>query len=86
MSPSDNHRLDEHGSYTALGISAQQRCNRYIAFLAQDLRENERLLFRTALQRGQLTGDDRFVDQVEHMIGRRIAHRAPGNQARKHTR
>lgn len=36
-----------------------------------------------ALQRGQLTGSNRFVDEVERIIGRRIEHRRPGRPARE---
>ncbi len=79
----DNCWLDEHGCYAALGTSAEERRDRYIAFVEQGLPEEELSLFRTALQRGQLTGDNRFIDQVEQMIGRRIEHRAPGNQPNK---
>ncbi len=79
----DDCWLDEHGCYTALGASALERRDRYIAFVEQGLPEKELLLFRTALQRGQLTGHNQFIDQVEQIIGRRIEHRAPGNQPKK---
>ena len=36
-----------------------------------------------SLQRGQLTGSEAVIDEVEQMIGRRIEHRAPGNQPTK---
>jgi len=75
--------LDEHGCYTALGASAKERRIRYIAFVEQGLPEEQLSLFRNALQRGQLTGDNRFIDQVEEIIGRRIEHRAPGHQPKK---
>jgi putative transposase len=35
-------------------------------------------LIREALQRGQLTGSERFTDQVEAMVRRRIEHRGRG--------
>ena len=83
LGDNDDCWLDEHGCYTALGASALERRDRYIAFVEQGLPEKELLLFRTALQRGQLTGDNQFIDQVEQIIGRRIEHRAPGNQPKK---
>lgn len=79
----DNGWLDEHECYTALGTSVGERRARYIAFVEQGLSAKELSLFRTALQRGQLSGDNRFIDEVEQIIGRRIEHRAPGNQPKK---
>ena len=72
--------LDMHGCYVALGESEKERRDRYMRFVEQDIADNEITLIRSSLQRGQLTGDTRFIDQVEQIIGRRIEHRAPGNQ------
>jgi putative transposase len=47
--------------------------------------EGEWRLIREALQRGQLTGSERFTDQVEAMVRRRIEHRGRG-RPRKETR
>ena len=44
--------------------------------------EGEWDLIRQAVQRGQLTGDDRFIDEIEKITGRRIEFRKPGNQPR----
>ncbi|MDX9767036.1 MAG: hypothetical protein RBT51_06830, partial [Ectothiorhodospiraceae bacterium] len=35
-------------------------------------------LIREALQRGQLTGNDRFVAEVETLLGRRVERRGRG--------
>jgi len=35
-------------------------------------------MIRSALQGGQLTGNERFVDEVAAIIGRRIEHRHQG--------
>lgn len=72
--------LDIHGCYMALGDSERERSDRYRRYVEQDVANDEITLIRSSLQRGQLTGDTRFVDQVEQIIGRRIEHRAPGNQ------
>jgi putative transposase len=50
----------------------------YRAYMAAAIAEGEWALIRQAVQRGQLTGGDRFVDQVEAALGRRIERRAPG--------
>ena len=51
---------------------------RYARFVEQGVPEQERTLMREALQRGQLTRDQRFVDEVEPIIGCRIERRRPG--------
>ena len=74
--------LDVHGCYMALGESEKERRDQYMRFVEQDIADNEITLIRSSLQRGQLTGDTRFIDQVEQIIGRRIERRGPGNQPR----
>lgn len=74
--------LDEHSCYRALGDTASERRDQYIKFVGLDIPDHEVGFIRSSLQRGQLTGDNRFIDQVEQMTGRRIEHRAPGNQGR----
>jgi len=39
-------------------------------------------LMRDAVQRGQLTGTDRFVAQVETILGKRIENRSRGRPAK----
>lgn len=72
--------LDNHGCYIALGETPHDRYLRYQEFVRCAVPVGEWGLIRNSLQRGQLTGNERFVDEVEQIIGRRIAHRAPGNQ------
>jgi len=50
---------------------------RYTCFVEQGVPEQELSLMREALQRGQLTGNQRFVDEVEQIIGCRIERRRP---------
>lgn len=75
--------LDEDPCYQALDKEAEQRRERYREFLSGAIPEGEWALIRAAVQRGQLTGKGRFVDQVEAILGRRIEHRPPGRPARK---
>jgi REP-associated tyrosine transposase len=35
-------------------------------------------LIQEAIARGQLTGNSRYIEEVEKIIGRRIEHRWPG--------
>ena len=75
--------IDDDPCYLALGQTPQQRCERYVSFVGRLVPNGEWELIREALQRGQLTGNRRFIDQVERITGRRIEHRRPGNQPRE---
>jgi putative transposase len=61
-----------------LGHHEPDRRARYARFVEQAVPEQELTLMREALQRGQLTGNPRFVDEVEPIIGCRIERRRPG--------
>ncbi|MCU1731922.1 transposase, partial [Pseudomonas sp. 20P_3.2_Bac4] len=47
-------------------------------FLRQAASKDELNLIRSALQRGQLTGADRFVDEMEKISGVRLELRGQG--------
>ena len=56
-----------------------ERRERYAHFVEPGVPEQELSLMREALQRGQLTGNQRcFVNEVEQIIGCRIERRRPG--------
>ncbi len=79
--------LDEDSCYLSLGESPQDRHQSYRMLVRDAIPEGEWKLIREAVQRGQLTGNNRFIDQVEKITGRRIEHRKPGNQPLdKHTK
>ena len=48
--------------------------NCYLQFLQTAIPEGERQLIRDAVQRGQLTGGSRFVDEIERITGLRVEH------------
>lgn len=75
--------VDDDPCYQALGTSIQQRRDRYCQFLRAAIPDGEWQLIRDAVQRGQLTGDDRFVGQVEEILNKRIEHRGPGRPSRR---
>lgn len=75
--------LDDDPCYDSLGEDVGLRQERYREFLAGAIPEGEWSLIREAVQRGQLTGRDRFIDQVEGILGRRIEHRSPGRPVRR---
>ena len=59
----------------ALGETAQQRSERYRTVVHSAVSQAELSLIREGLQRGHLTGDSRFVDEVERIAGLRIERR-----------
>jgi len=70
--------LDIDPCYLGLGKIPAERASYYISFEKSALPYNEWMMIRESVQRGQLTGDQRFIKEVEAIIGRRIEFRAPG--------
>ncbi|WP_026280240.1 transposase [Thioalkalivibrio sp. ALE31] len=70
--------IDLDPAYLNLAHRETDRRARYARFVEQRVPEPELTLVREALQRGQLTGNQRFVDEVERIIGCRIERRRPG--------
>jgi putative transposase len=64
--------LDEDPCYRGLGQSSSERARRYREFVEGETDAGEQALIRAALNRNQLTDDNRFVEAVERQIGRRI--------------
>jgi len=54
----------------------------YQSFTQQAISDPRMQLIRDAVQRGQLTGDATFIEQIDNAIGRRIEHRRPGQPAK----
>ena len=75
--------LDDDPCYLALGTNEPERIARYAAFLYAAIPDGEWRLIRDAVQRGQLTGSGRFVDEVEAIIGKRIEKRSPGRPSKE---
>ena len=74
--------VDLDPCFLALGSEAETRARRYAGWVHSGTQEAELELIRTALKRGQLTGSQRFVDEVEARTGLRIERRAPGRPRR----
>ena len=75
-------RLDWDPCYLALSERPELREQRYREFVSRGIRPCEQTLIREALQRGQLTGTQRFVDEIEIKLGVRVAHRGRGRPAK----
>ena len=74
--------LDNDPCYLALGLTQAQRQKQYRQFLHAAIPDGEWNLIREAVQRGQLTGNQRFIDEVEQILGKRIEHRAQGRPSK----
>ncbi len=70
--------LDVDPCHEALGLTLARRREAYRAFFEQKVSAGELKVIRDALQRGQLTGDGRFVGEVEQVLGRRVELRGRG--------
>lgn len=73
-----NNNLDLDVSYKALANNDESRRERYKAFIQQEITEKELELLRNSLQRNRLTGNNRFVDEIELKLGIRIESRGRG--------
>ncbi len=72
--------LDYDPLYLALAETDEERSRRYGEFLREAASEQERETIRLAVQRGQLTGGGRFVDEVEKKLNLRIEMRGQGRR------
>ncbi len=70
--------LDEDPCYRGLGGNRGERARRYREFVEGEVDAEEQALIRAALNRNQLTGDRRFIKEVERRIGCRIEFRGRG--------
>lgn len=70
--------IDFDPAYMGLADDKEERMQRYMDYINQPGSEKENQLIQKALQRGQLTGTSRFIDEVEQRIGVRVEHCEPG--------
>jgi putative transposase len=75
--------VDDHPFYLSLGENAQERQKAYAEYVLGTVPEYELKLIRDALQRGQLTGSDRFRAQIEKKLGIRLSNKKPGRPKKK---
>jgi REP-associated tyrosine transposase len=86
MGDADNDWLDIDPMYLALADDEASRRNKYQAFLEEAIPSGEWELIREAVKRNQLTGNARFADAVEQIVGRRIERRGPGRPGKCESR
>ncbi|RJG12041.1 transposase [Pseudomonas cavernicola] len=70
--------LDCDPCYLGLADTEKERRVSYMGFVTQAIPETELKLIREALQRGQLTGNAKFIEEVERVAGRRVELRGQG--------
>lgn len=75
---SETDLIDFDPCYLDLADTDACRRQAYREFVELGTPEPELDRIRSALQRGQLTGNKRFVDEIEERLGRRIKHQARG--------
>jgi putative transposase len=65
-------------AYIALADNDEERRRIYRAFVRAAIPEGEWDSIRQAAERGQLTGSERFIDEIARIIGRRVERRGRG--------
>lgn len=70
--------LDLDPEYLGLGATPAERQMRYAQWVAVGVPAGEWDTIRRAIQRGQLTGDEPFVDAIAQRTGRRVVPCGPG--------
>ena len=74
----DNGLLDHDECYLGLGARESERVKRYKQFVGAEVNDSEIMWLRSSLRRNQLTGNQKFVDEIEERIGIRIEARGRG--------
>lgn len=70
--------LNVDAVYPGLSDDANKRIELYQAHLKQSASDKEMELLRSACSRNQLTGNNRFIDEIEYRTGLRIETRSRG--------
>ncbi len=78
--------LDVDPCYCEFGEQPSERQEAYRCFVTERISERELAFIRQAVQRCQLTGSHRFIDEVEERYGQRLEFRGPGRPVRSSKR
>ena len=78
--------LDLDAIYLGLADDTIRRTECYQAYLQQGASDKETELLRRGWARNQLTGNDRFIDEIESRTGRRIEYRTRGRPCKERQR
>lgn len=75
--------VDYPPSYLSLGDNKKKRQEKYAKYTLDTVPEYEKNLIREALQRGQLTGNERFSEEISRRTGVRFSNRGPGRPKKR---
>ncbi|BCR04603.1 transposase [Desulfuromonas versatilis] len=75
--------LDLAPAWLGLGETDEERVRHYRDLLAKPVNDEERQAIVGPVKRGQLTGGDRFVDEVAERLGRRVELRGQGRPRKR---
>lgn len=78
MAMSSEMMLDENDTYRGLGLDAERRREAYEGFILEGISKDELRFISDSQKRNQLTGNDRFIAEIEKKIGLRVERRARG--------
>jgi putative transposase len=76
--------LDFDPQYLGLAVTAKKRQEKYREFVSGTISDEEMLRIRGAIQRGQLTGTEKFIEEIEAKVGKRIECRGQGRPKKIH--
>jgi putative transposase len=79
----ESRLLDRCPAFKALGESELDRVHCYSRLISESVSSAKTSFFRGAVQRGQLTGNIRFVDEIQRLFGIRRKHRSRGRLRKK---
>ncbi len=74
--------LDLDPCYLSLADRHSERMMRYKVFVDAGIEQSEQDFIQTAVERNQLTGSHRFVDEVENRLGMRVEFRGRGRPSK----
>ncbi|MBU1418557.1 MAG: transposase [Proteobacteria bacterium] len=77
--------VDYHPTYLALGSNKKERREMYAEYVLDTIPDYEIKLIKEALQRGQLTGGERFREEIARRTGIRFSSRGPGRPRTRET-
>ena len=76
--------LDFDPHYLGLAATAKKRQKLYREFIFGTISDEELVQIRESIQRGQLTGTDKFIEEIEAKVGKRIECRGQGRPKNIH--
>ncbi len=83
MGLTDEIWLESDPVTETMGNTAAERRRAYAKFVSQGISPAELNFLRDAVRRNQLTGDSRFIDEIERRTGVRIESRGCGRPKNK---